>query len=353
MNAIGLSHRSRRVLLSVVAEYIASGRPVGSRTLSKSYGLDLSPATIRNVLSDLEETGFLHQPHTSAGRVPTDRGLRVFIEVLTDFDDVSPEHQDRIRTRMGQIFRGDRQKEQVLRETGELLSELSGSAAVVATLRAEDHTLSQLRFISTRPNQLLAVLVFSDGTVENRFIDVEGGVGEGELNRIHNLLGDVVEGRTLKALRDLFARRLDDDRSQVDALRRRAFDLGQRALSGVGSGPQELVIEGQGRLLQMPEYEDAARLKQLVLALEDRTNLLELLDKTMSTGVVTVYIGSETGELGGAQLSLVVAPYGDGEGGAGTVGVLGPTRMNYARVMPLVGRTAEAITAAMRNRDKG
>lgn len=338
-----LPQRTRRILFAVVTEFIASGGPVGSRTLARKYGLDLSAASIRNVLSDLEEGGYLKQPHTSAGRVPTDQALRLFIDTLMDVRAIAPEEMKKMGARFAEIYA---RADDPMREAGRYLSELSGAAAVIAAPKKELRSLAQLRFIPTRPGQLLAVLVFSDGTVENRFVKVEGPINESELNRVHNLLADVIEGRTLGEVRDLFARRLADDRVAVDALRRRAFELGSLAIPDVASRDQ-LVIEGQARLIGLPEYTDVSRLKKLVLALEEREELVGLLDRTLAAGSVTVYVGSETGDLGGGELSLVVAPYADRGRVAGTVGVLGPTRMDYAKVMPLVDATANAMSVAL------
>jgi len=343
----GLASRSRKILFAVVAEYIATGEPVGSRTLSRKYVSELSPATIRNVLADLEEGGYLLQPHTSAGRVPSERALRAFIDALTDFEDVSRAQQREMVTRFEEIFA--EHESDTLRETGAFLSELSGAAAIVSTIAGDARKLTQLRFITTRPTQLLAVLVFHDGTVENRFIGVEGPTSESDLMRIHELLADVVEGRTLAALREILSRRAHDERLRVDELRRRAFELGRQAVADQGART-ELVIEGGQRLVDLPEYGDVERLRQLIRALDDRAHLLALLDRTISAGATTIHIGNEDGdaaELGAANLSLVSAPYG-AEGSFGTVGVLGPTRMDYARVVPLVDAAAAAMTAAIK-----
>jgi heat-inducible transcriptional repressor len=335
--------RTRKILFAVVTEFIASGGPVGSRTLARKYGLDLSAASIRNVLSDLEEDGYLKQPHTSAGRIPTDQALRLFIDTLMEVRAVSPEDQRKMGQRFAEIYAC---AEDPLREAGRYLSELTGAAAVIAAPRRELRSLSQLRFIPTRPGQLLAVLVFSDGTVENRFVPVEAPISESDLLRVHNLLADVIEGRTLGEVRDLFARRLAEDRVALDTLRRTAFELGSRAMVDVQSR-DPVVIEGQARLIDLPEYTDVARLKKVVLALEERADLVNLLDRTLSAGAVTVFVGSEAGDLGGGELSLVVAPYVDHGRAAGTVGVLGPTRMDYAKVMPLVDATANALSEAL------
>jgi heat-inducible transcriptional repressor len=340
-----LAHRARKILFAAVTEFIATGDAVGSRTLARKYGLDLSAASIRNVLADLEESGYLRQPHTSAGRIPTDQALRLFIDTLMEIRAVSPEQRARMGERFAAIYATSADP---LRESGRLLSELSGAAAVIAP-RCELRTLAQLRFIPTRPGQILAVVVFSDGSVENRFITIDGPIAEPELTRIHNLLADVIEGRTLGEIRDLLARRLLDDRTAVDTLRRRAFELGQKAMVEPAR-PIDVVIEGQGRLMDMPEYADVDRLRNLVRVIEERQQLVGLLDKTLAASGVTVFVGSETGELGAGELSLVVAPYAENGRIAGTIGVMGPTRMDYARVMPLVGATAAAMSEALTKR---
>lgn len=340
-----LSQRARSILLACVTEYIETGTPVGSRTLSKRYGLDLSAASIRNVLSDLEEAGLLYQPHTSAGRIPTDRAIRLFIDMLMELKTVSISDRQQLNARVAEIYASSHDP---LADSGKLLSQLSGGAAVVAR-QTKARTLTQLRFITTRPNQLLAVLVFQDGTVENRFVNVEEPLVGGELEKVHNLLSDVIEGRTLGEVRELFARRLADDRLLYDKLRHRAFDLGHKAVSDVADR-SEMRIEGQQKLIELPEYGDVDRLKRLVVALDEREEILGLLDKTLASGAITVFIGSETGELGSGQLSLVMAPYTENGQPAGAVGVLGPTRMDYAKVVPLVDAAAAAVSDAVNAR---
>ncbi len=340
-----ISGRAKKILFAVVTEFIASGDAVGSRTLARRYGLDLSAASIRNVLADLEEAGYLKQPHTSAGRVPTDKALRLFIDTLVRLRPLSPEDKAKLDARFAEI----RRAEDPLRETGRYLSEISGAAAVVLAPRGELRALAQLRFIPTRPGQLLAVLVFRDGSVENRFITIEGPIDESELTRVHNVLADVIEGRSLGEVRDLFARRLADDRTAVDTLRKRAFELGSKATIDL-SRPAEVWIEGQGRLLDLPEYADVGRLRNLVRALEEREALLNLLEKTLAAGAVTVLLASEVGELSGGELSLVLAPYSEHGEVSGRVGVLGPSRMDYAKVMPLVDATAAAHSHALNGR---
>jgi heat-inducible transcriptional repressor len=334
-----LNQRTRQILYAAVVEFVETGEPVGSRTLSKKAGLELSPATIRNVLSDLEDEGYLRQPHTSAGRVPTDKAFRIFIDALMERRELSPDDAARIRHGFNLMEPGD----DFLRETGKLLSDLTGTAALVVSPRADTMTLKHLRFIRTNPGELLAVLVMANGAVQNRFL--VSSVTDTDLNRIHNLLDDVIEGRSLGELRELFARRLASDRVQNDDLRRQAFELGVAVVKEAAHTTVNVVIEGQSKLLDRPEFANAEEVKQVVNVLDDRDRLVALLDAIIQARGATVFVGREAGELGGGQLSIVGAPYNDRGRNAGTIGVIGPTRMDYPKVVPLVTATANAMSA--------
>jgi heat-inducible transcriptional repressor len=331
-----------------VTEFVETGQPVGSRTLSKKAGMVLSPASIRNVLADLEEAGYLRQPHASAGRVPTDKAFRLFIDALMERRDPSPDDAARIQTRFEAIEPGA----DVLRETGKLLSDLTGTAAVVVSPRVESLSLKHLRFIRTSPIELLAVLVMSNGTVQNRFLS--SGITEAGLQRIHNVMDDVAEGHTLGELRDLFARQLASNGVDNDEVRREAYQLGEAAVSSDPAYCEaNVVIEGQARLLEQPDFADAAGVKEVVTALDERQRLVELLDATMAARGTTVVIGSEVGDLAGGHLAIVGATYTDHGRSAGRVGVIGPTRMDYPKVVPLVTATASAMSAFIdRTRDR-
>jgi heat-inducible transcriptional repressor len=343
-----LNARARQVLYHCVTEYVATGAPVGSRTLAKKSGLDLSPASIRNVLADLEEAGYLRQPHTSAGRVPTDRAFRLFIDALMHVRELTSDDEASIRDRFASFEAG----RNVMRETGRLLSELTGTAAVVVAPRAEMLVLKQLRFLRTAPEEVLAVLVMKNGTVQNRFLRVS--VTEADLRSVHNLLDDVVEGRTLGGLRELFERRLQSERVQGDELRRRAFELGGAAVEGAVGREADLVIEGQEKLLEKPEFDDADHVRWLVTALDAREKVVRLLDLAMQgKGGGHVVVGEEVGDLGGGQLAVVGAHYTSHGHAAGTIGVIGPTRMDYPRVLPLVAATANAMSEFMDRADDG
>ncbi|MDF2698155.1 MAG: Heat-inducible transcription repressor HrcA, partial [Labilithrix sp.] len=234
-----------------------------------------------------------------------------------------------------------------LRETGKLLSELTGTAAVVVSPKAETMTLKHLRFIRTLPGEVLAVVVMTNGTVQNRFLKAD--VNEDELQKVHNLLDDVIEGRSLGELRELFVRRLQSDRVQADDVKKRAFELGEAAVSAADKGA-DVVIEGRAKLLGLPEFSDAAGLKDLVSALDEASAIVRLLDATLDAGGTTVVVGREAGDLAGGLLAIVGASYRNQGRTAGSVGVIGPTRMDYPKVVPLVTATANAMSSFIERR---
>ncbi|MDB4944744.1 MAG: Heat-inducible transcription repressor HrcA [Labilithrix sp.] len=334
-----LPARARQILYACITEYVATGEPVGSRTLSKK-GIALSAASIRNVLSDLEEAGYLHQPHTSAGRVPTDRAFRLFIDAMMDVRALSDDEEKNLVVRFAEITPGPN----FLRETGRLLAELAGTAAVVVSPRADNLTLKHMRFIRTLPGEVLAVLVMTNGSVQNVFF--KAGVEENELQKVHNLLDDVIEGRSLGELRELFARRLQSQNVQNDAVRKRAFELGEAALADAGNGPADVVIEGRAKLLNLPEFAGGEGLKDVVNALDEAQSIVRLLDATLAAAKGTsVVVGGEAGGLAGGHLSIVGASYANHGGSGGAVGIIGPTRMDYPKVVPLVTATANAMSS--------
>jgi heat-inducible transcriptional repressor len=343
----GLSKRERAILSAVVTEFTATGEPVGSRTLAKKHGLDLSPATIRNVLGDLEERGFLTQPHSSAGRIPTEAAFRLFIDALMRVRQISVDDASKIADWFGDLPPGV----DLFRGAGRLLSNMTGTAAVLVRSPAPGRTLSTVRFIRTRPGELLGVLVFSDGTVENRFIQVDDAPGDRELERLHLMLAEVVEGRTLSSVRDHFALRMDEDQDELQSLRQVGVSLLEAAIDAVDQRP-EVIIEGRGMLIQRPEFDTTERLRDLVRALDERQQLVALLDRIIETDRIQVLLGGEMARRMGIAVSVVAAPYqADGRPG-GAVGVIGPAAMDFPAVIPVVSATAEAMSAAL-SRSRG
>ncbi len=339
-----LGARARRVLYAVVTEFIQTGEPVGSRTLSTQYGLDLSAATIRNVLKDLEEGGYLRQPHTSAGRVPTRHALQLFIDALMQVRQLPAHHAAQIR----ELFSADLAHGDLLHQSGRLLSELSGLPAVVLRSSSETRSVVKIRFIAHRPQELLSVVILDDGSVENRFIQLDEPIDAAKLERVHNLLDEVTSGRTLVELRghlDILAKK---QRDELGAL----GQLGDRLIGSALQGSmarRDVIVEGRSTLFSRAD--DPERIKDLMVALEDREQLVELLDRTLSSTHVQVFLGQEqreTGQEEGSPLSLVAAPYARaGNSPAGAVGTVGPPRMDYPGLVPLVETMARALSRSL------
>lgn len=341
--AATLPSRARSVLYAAVSEFIATGEPVGSRTLAKKYGFNLSAATIRNVLSDLEELGYLMQPHTSAGRVPTEAAFRLFIDDLMKTQQLSADAATKITSWLNEAPLS----KDVLRSTGKLLSELTGVPAIVARAQNPDRTVLKIRFVPTRPKEILSVVVFVDGSVENRFIVVEQSMLERELDRLHELLEHVGVGRSLSEIREYFARACEDERHNIERLNQREHHLVEQALVS-RTVMSEVIVEGQHKLLERPELTRDDELKQLLYALDDHERLVSLLDRTLSANDIRVYLGAEIFEREDSPMGLITAPFRAADGEAkGAVGVLGPRRMDYPVMVPLVSATADAIGAAL------
>lgn len=330
-----LPFRARKILYAVITEYVASGEPVGSRTLAKRYGINLSPATIRNVLADLTDAGFLAQPHTSAGRTPTERGFRVFVDALIQMRDVAADDREAVLERMRELRPG---VDDLVREAGRLLATMAGAAAVITRPRVDTEPLSQIRFMFLREGELLALVITKGGAIQNRVIATTA-VGVSELERLNNYLAEKVPGRTLTEVRGALAAEMDDLRE----LRDRAKAMIAAATAG-SDAPGEIVIEGHSVLFDRPEFSDAEKIRRYLRTFDEKERLLGLLDQTLATGGVQVLIGSETELEEVPDISLISANYTRGGMHAGTLGIIGPTRMDYGKLVPLVGFTAQVMS---------
>jgi heat-inducible transcriptional repressor len=340
-----LTHRARKILSAVVSEYLTTGEAVGSRTVTRR-GIDLSAATVRNVMADLEEAGLLMQPHTSAGRVPTDLGLRFFVDSLLKVRTLSPKERDELRAHYN--FSTDDEVENVLRDAGKVLSDLSHHAAVLVTPRVSNEVLEHLEFVRLANGGLLAVLVTRSGQVQNRLLHLDRPISNEELERVHNYLAERLAGLSLAEVRSRIAVELASERNAYDQLAQRALVLGQQAL------PREegahVIVAGQAHLIEqaLEQGPDAGRLKLLLRALDEKQVLAGLLEKTELAQGIQVFIGAEA-QLGDfTDLSVVAASYGPGERPLGTLGIIGPTRMNYSRMIALVDFTAQLISNLIR-----
>ena len=335
-----LNERSRQVLRHVVDAYVETGEPVGSRSISRRLGIALSPATIRNVMSDLEEAGLLYAPHTSAGRLPTEKGLRLFVNGLLELGDLT---QDERRDIDGKCAAAGRSVPEVLEQATQLLSGLSRCAGLVVAPKAE-RTLKHIEFLHLGPGRALVVLVTEDGQVENRIIDVPIGLPSSSLIEASNYLASRLVGRTLAEARANVQKELEANRAELDALTNRVVESGLASWAGGDQGGS-LIIRGQANLLDnVTALSDLERIRALFAVLETKESLAKLLDSAEAAEGVQIFIGAQNELFGLAGCSMVIAPYRDSRQKiVGAVGVIGPTRINYARVIPMVDYTARVI----------
>lgn len=330
-----LTFRARKILYAVISEYVATGEPVGSRRIAKRYGINLSPATIRNVLADLTDAGVLCQPHTSSGRIPSERGFRLFVDGLTQMRDVTTDDRTAVLERMRELRPGI---DDLVREAGRLLATLAGVAAVVTRPRADTAPLSQIRFMALKPGELLAVVIGERGTIQNRVITAPGSLDRSALERLNNYIEANVAGRTLAELREFFATEVDTERE----LRDRAKQVVEAATEG--DVTTQIVIEGRSVLFDRPEFTDADKIRQYLRTFDEKERLVDLLDQTIAAGGVHVLIGSETELDQSSDISVISANYKLNGVNAGTLGIIGPTRMDYGKLVPLVGFTAQVMS---------
>ena len=343
-----LDERHRQILFAVVTEYIASGKAVSSRRIAKRYAIKLSPATIRNVLADLEEAELLHQPHTSAGRLPTDAGFRCFVDAMANAGEISDAHRTALIRRLQDLEPGA----DAVRETGQLLSRLTGTATIIAQPRFAEARLDQLRFMRLSEGRTLAVLVTRGGAVENRVVVTELAVDDRSLERVNNYLAELIGGRTLEAIRDLLAARLATEESQYQVLRKQAQEMVEATVEGQMERAR-VVIEGQGALFDRPEFGDAEKIRRYLSAFEEKQKLLELLEQTLLTDGVQVFIGSEAALDDVADISVISSPYRRDGARVGSFGIVGPTRMDYKKYVPLVGFAADVLSDVLDGRLPG
>jgi heat-inducible transcriptional repressor len=342
VNDVG--HRAKKILHAVVSEYLATGDAVGSETITRRYGLEVSPATVRTVMSDLEEIGLLRHTHTSAGRIPTDRGLRYYVDTLLRVRSLSQPEKEDIRDRLGTA---PTDVQEVMLRTTRLLRELSHLAVVVQAPRPESDAISHVEFVRLRETTLLAVIATSSGQIQNKIVTTETPLSPGDLDRVNNYLNELVAGLTLAEVRTRIAREVDDERAK-DQLRTRALELARAAVVPPSDSPgAALLVDGQSNLLAATE--DVDRAKRVLRTLEEKDLIVRLLDRTLEAPGICVFIGAEANLPDLTDISVVAASYGSsGEGRPlGTIGVIGPSRMNYSKLIPLVDFTAEVITEAL------
>jgi len=348
-----INHRARKILHAIVSEYLATGDAVGSRTVTRRYGIELSPATVRNVMADLEELGLVRQLHTSAGRVPTDRGLRFFVDSLLKVRSLSPKEKEDIRVR---YELPNLEFEELMRQTSRVLSEMTQHAAVVVAVRPEGDRFEHVEFIRLRDGSILVVLVSQGGQVENKMLSPPPGSGadnvfrlsDAELERAQNYLNSLLDGLSLAELRARVLAELAEGKQKLDELASKALELGKLALPERSS--DLVIIDGQANLLEGAAPRDLDRMKVLFKTLDEKEMIVQLLDRTITAERIQVYIGAENEAAGLADVSVIAVPYGPEDRPIGTLGVIGPTRMNYSKVIGLVDFTAQIVSDVLGRR---
>jgi heat-inducible transcriptional repressor len=335
-----LNERSRDVFRRIVDAYLETGGPIGSRTLSRRLTQNLSPATIRNVMADLEDAGLLMAPHTSAGRIPTEAGLRLFVHGLLEVGRLSEDERQNIDS---QCAAAGKSVPQALEEATTMLSGLSQCTGLVFAPKTE-RALKHLEFVNLGPGRALVVMVTEDGLVENRVIAVPLGLPPATLIAASNYLNARLIGRTLDEAKTAIAEDIEHSRAQLDELTGKLVEAGLATVAGRGSD-STLIVRGQAKLLgDVTALADLERLRTLFEALETKESMLRLLDATRSGEGVQIYIGADNPLFGVSGCSMIVAPYQNSrEKIVGAIGVIGPTRINYARIIPMVDYTAKVI----------
>jgi heat-inducible transcriptional repressor len=335
----GFTDRPREVFRHLVEAFLASGEPVGSRTLSQRLPLTLSPASIRNVMADLESMGLLYAPHTSAGRVPTEKGLRLFVDGLLEIGELAPDERVAIEARMS----GSGQRiEDMLTQATQSLAGLSRCAGLMITAK-QDSPLKHVEFVAVAPGKAMVIMVSEDGQVENRVIDTPVGLPPSAMQEASNYLGARLRGRTIDLARDEILAELDGEKRELDTLTAKVVAAGLATLAG----PEKvLIVRGAANLLdeKLEGQADLDRIRTLFEDIERKADLIQLLELAKDGAGVRIFIGSENRLFSLSGSSIVAAPYANAQGKiVGVIGVLGPTRLNYGRIIPMVDHTAKVI----------
>lgn len=338
-----LDVRARRLLRSLIAQYIRDGEPVGSRTLAKTAGLDVSAATIRNVLQDLEEIGLVSAPHTSAGRVPTAQGYRLFVDSLLE---LKPMPEDDLQRMQREIPAGSSTQDVLTRVSG-LLSQLTHFVGLVTVPRREQFAFRHIDFVQLAPMRVLVILVFTDNEVQNRVLDLPRAYAPGELEQVANYLNQNFSGLPLDEIRRRLIGELDQARDSIDQLMRATIEIADASFNAEHC--EDMVLTGQTNLMGARGFGDVDRLRELFEAFGRKRELVRLLEGCVHADGVRLFIGEESGFAPLGPCSVITAPYGDQNRMLGVIAVIGPTRMDYDRVIPVVQATARVLSHTLKS----
>lgn len=342
-----LSGRAQLLLKALIENYIRDGQPVGSRTLSRDSGLSLSAATIRNVMADLEDLGFVASPHTSAGRVPTDKGYRLFVDTLIKLKPLNQEEIGEIERRLGSEVSNGRS---LVQTVSQMLSSVTHMAGLVTLPNPHYIALSQIEFVSLSENRALAIMVMNNREVQNRVVQLDRYYSAEELRRAANYLNEAFSGHSLPDVRAKLVGQLQETRQHMDQLMQDAIQMAQKVFDSKSEEQVEYVIAGETNLMGFAELSNVERLRRLFDAFNEKHDILRLLDSCLRADGIQIFIGHESGYRILDDISVVTAPYSIDNQVVGVLGIIGPTRMAYERVIPIVDVTAKLLGSALNTR---
>ena len=337
-----ISERARILLKTLVERHIRDGQPVGSKTLLEEAGLPVSAATIRNIMSDLEDKGYLHSPHTSAGRVPTALGYRLFVDSLLQVRPLDDEAISRMRAEL----HPDKSSTELVQSASALLSSITAQAGLVTVPRQEAHQLRQVEFLPLSGDRVLVILVINEREVQNRIIHTQRVYTEAQLREAAAMVNQRFAGRPLRLVKEQILKEMQDARSRIDSYLQASLDLANQALDQEPGG-EDCVVVGESRLLDSATAEEMLQLRGLFEAFEKKKDLLHLLERCSRAQGIQIFIGEEAGYKVFGNYSVITAPYNDGDRILGVLGVIGPQRMAYERVIPIVDVTARMLSSAL------
>lgn len=336
MVKIDLMERGRQVLKAVVQEYIETAEPVGSRRVCHKYSFDISPATVRNIMADLEEMGFLSQPHTSAGRMPTESGLRFYVDSILEFGPISEAEKDLVASRL----KKKASTSEVLKDASRILSSISGHTAIVSAPYFRQAVFKHIEFIQLRKGIILVICVSPAGIVQNKIIEVEEDLDQAKLDKFSQYLTEMLGGMTLEEVKKKILHEMKAEKDLFDRLFSSTLELSKKDYQ---NSERTVYIEGKTNILRYPELCEVEKMKAIFEAFEEKSILIKLLDKCMTAQGVQIFIGSESKCNAMEGCSIIAAPYVTEKNVLGTLGVIGPMRMDYGRVIPIVSYTAQVL----------
>lgn len=334
-----LNERSQNILEAIVEDYIASAEPIGSRAITRRHNFNLSPASVRNVMSDLEEMGFLCSPHTSAGRIPTEKGFHYYIDSLLQVRDLSTAEESQLRKNYR--FKGMKM-EDIMQEVGRVMSGLSNYTGLVMAPKFASTVFRQIEFVRLSHGRLLVIYVSETGLVQNKVIETEQNLEQRELEQISSYLNHELNGMSIQAVREKIARELQSERARYDQLQKRALRISSAALQD--EADDLVFVSGTSLMLEQPEFSTPEQMKRIVQTFESKKILVDLLDRSQDAQGVQIFIGSQNKNCEIDGCSLITSKFSNQKGAVGTLGVIGPVRMDYSQVIPIVDFTAQLVS---------